>query len=1501
MQTRACEERELHVDAGAPPQTCRNACTVQNSYCSSTSGLCECAVGFHASYESDGAELRACRRAMRNTSLVAGSARHDASVEFVTATPAAKVAVAAPKLAVQALGVRVRVMVNSECTGRRYRPLACHDSNGRLVDHSMCSTTGYEEQACFVQPCAVDCVVSVWSPWSVCADPCHGGTSNRSRSIVVNNYDGGRLCPEQMTQFKTCPAVCNEYVWTSGDWSPCQRFNSSASSRNSVDGECGWKGTQSRRIVCVHQSSEGLQQTVADDLCDVMVKPIGTASCHQPCAGECVMSHWGQWSPCAEQCLAHEKRYSSRQVERVSDHSLCGEKTQTMQCPCFTYRWQFDSWSTCIQQLGAECGHGWRYRHLLCLRDDDRIADRSFCLQNATLVMEPTEELCHLPCPIDCITTEWSAWDGTNCTCGLDSGTISRRRLVIQSPADGGRQCRRTVETRACKIKPCYRWERSAWSQCVVRDADCGEGMRRRNISCIATGDVTVSNSLCLSAHASMHDYTLQTDVDIHTEEPCYIPCAFDCQMTPWTEWSACNRNCKVNSSVGIATRSRAITHHPTPLTAPCPDVLWQTKACAGGPCLTYSWNKTRGADGNEEMACTRSDGLRVNDLIRKNRTGFCICTDLTAIYSTSNTTLSGDIPVSWTFCGEQPAPVVAEQCAVPCPVDCELSRWSPWLPCPRPSTCSQLNKTYVTTRIRSANRQATEGGAACPHLEEVASCAKVTACHSWHTGALSKCMVEDLKKNCGPGLMYRTVYCVNIRRERVNDTICFDNLMNPMPSNSVACSVPCAGDCVLSQWSQWSACSQACFKDTAKGMVGGVQERTRGILAQSTDGSPCPTSDELRVVRTCYPERSCDVYHWQGGPWDACAHSNQVVPEFCGRSKQFRDITCVKNEGEAVPNSRCDTLPMPPSNQSCNIQCSVDCQISGWSQWSTCDQICPTERLQFRSRGRYVMQPLMYSGKACPSAQREVILCQPQCHSFSWVYSEFGACLLPAGVTCGEGIRGRDGGLRVTRVLAGGGKSCPHLEETERLDSVEVNTCHSSLPMSREIAIATPSIVDVSCTSVPSRSMMSSIKMPYAFCCPHVVIGKECGDSHLAAGFVWVSTKMDLFTYFCNIFAIVLLQVKCLQSYIDLREKADADKSFSWRTGPWGACVGEQCGLRGMETRVVICINKETGSIMRDEQCDEIKKPASLRTCFIVCEKHRHEVSWRIEPWTRCIHPGTLSDSRCEFSTQGLQYRSVKCVLNMTNALLSDHVCEHFFHKPPRKRTCDIPCPQNCVVAEFGEWSACDCRRNQTRTRRIVIAPSGGGKACPPLSEARRCVSKNHHEHKKHGAQKVSTGARDNARAAYRASLEDMSPQDRRWWHRNQFTIFKREAPAATTAAPPPGNDKRTHGNCSHEQRGAVLRGDGWTECASSDEVNRWSQRSQTVLPVATAVKPDQTVAFGSQTRRLTCRDSDGAVLERRSNLKQIDREYNHLYIVTSLPCSAGNSRLLPGLALHD
>ena len=82
--------------------------------------------------------------------------------------------------------------------------------------------------------------------------------------------------------------------------------------------------------------------------------------------------------------------------------------------------------------------------------------------------------------PVDCLWSEFSAWEKCSLTCG--TGITKRRRKVLQPAQNGGRECRGgNSESRRGQVKSCpvnCVW--GLWAEWQDCDRTCGGGQRRR-------------------------------------------------------------------------------------------------------------------------------------------------------------------------------------------------------------------------------------------------------------------------------------------------------------------------------------------------------------------------------------------------------------------------------------------------------------------------------------------------------------------------------------------------------------------------------------------------------------------------------------------------------------------------------------------------------------------------------------------------------------------------------------------------------------------------------------------------------------------------------------------------------------------------------------------------------------------------------------------------------------------------------------------------------------
>lgn len=141
------------------------------------------------------------------------------------------------------------------------------------------------------------------------------------------------------------------------------------------------------------------------------------------------------------------------------------------------YEWQLGSWNRCLHvaQHSGGSGHclhaeaGVQKREVSCvLRADSSPADNSICEY-----FEPRprlEQACLIPCPRDCVVSQFSPWTSCSKTCGV--GLQNRARSVLAPPLFGGMPCPNLTEFRTCAPRHCegremvFNLRLGSWSDC---------------------------------------------------------------------------------------------------------------------------------------------------------------------------------------------------------------------------------------------------------------------------------------------------------------------------------------------------------------------------------------------------------------------------------------------------------------------------------------------------------------------------------------------------------------------------------------------------------------------------------------------------------------------------------------------------------------------------------------------------------------------------------------------------------------------------------------------------------------------------------------------------------------------------------------------------------------------------------------------------------------------------------------------------------------------------
>lgn len=180
---------------------------------------------------------------------------------------------------------------------------------------------------------------------------------------------------------------------------------------------------------------------------------------------------------------------------------------------------------------------------------------------------------------------------------------------------------------------------------------------------------------------------------------------------------------------------------------------------------------------------------------------------------------------------------------------------------------------------------------------------------------------------------------------------------------------------------------------------------------------------------------------------------------------------------------------------------------------------------------------------------------------------------------------------------------------------------------------------------------------------------------------------------------------------------------------GPWGRCMGSECGPGGSQSRAVWCAHSEGWTTLHTN-CNQTERPDNQQSCFRVCDWHKDLYDWQLGAWNQCLpvsmrSAGVQRPAVCTRGEEGIQTREVGCVQKANGESAEDTICEYFEPKPRLEQACLIPCPRDCVVSEFSIWTPCSktCGMGlQNRIRFVLAPPLFGGAACPNLTEFQTC-----------------------------------------------------------------------------------------------------------------------------------------------------------------------------------
>ncbi|KAM3964515.1 thrombospondin type-1 domain-containing protein 7A [Aphomia sociella] len=693
--------------------------------------------------------------------------------------------------------------------------------------------------------------------------------------------------------------------------------------------------------------------------------------------------------------------------------------------------------------------------------------------------------------------------------------------------------------------------------------------------------------------------------------------------------------------------------------------------------------------------------------------------------------------------CAHAPMPTLVQPCEVPCPRDCEVGEWSEWGACQPTDGCplfpvQQLTTTGYSVRRRRVTSAASGGGAPCPPLEEKRTCS-TPRCASWKALPWGSCVLNQPHTTCGPGKRTRELRCVGHDAKEAQRAWCSGT---GAPARSERCRIACAGDCVVSAWGPWTPCSAPC---AAASHPRPTKSRRRHILAHaSPNGWPCPTEDQLEQNETCN-NHACATYSWLATPWGPCEHRHQdFMPitnytdildgepfnesdeeEPCvEEGEMVRDVMCVQNNADVVREALCAPLRRPASRRACTVRCRRGCRVEAWMPWSPCPNTCdPGKQNRVRIvHGGPNCGPRQES-RECPVARS----CQPR--EASWVAGEWSTCRMPPSQRCGVGYRVRSiwCGSDSHRVEAG---SCAGQLVPQSVVPCQV-TCDFIAPLTCEAICADPlKYLDASEPDVPS-CVCKNVSLELLPSDSDCILspGFECGEGRaLRAARCMVGGRdvpMDVCKKYHPLTGPSRIREASTDGYTYDEEFSSllrgactvrcARDCAAGAWGEWGPCAAEPGSRAAFRFRTREVIEEGSGG---GRECGATLQRA---TCTVP------EPRWTLGEWAVCAPRQALCG-------HAIINRTVTCTDSEGN-WLDDANCEASGAgpAPTREAPCRAPCPGDCVLSAWSDWSPCAQTKwggRRDRTRAVLRPAAGGGATCGHLVAAEPCAPHAHSWH---------------------------------------------------------------------------------------------------------------------------------------------------------------------------
>mmetsp|Transcript_43604 Transcript_43604/g.100521 ORF Transcript_43604/g.100521 Transcript_43604/m.100521 type:complete len:1740 (-) Transcript_43604:73-5292(-) len=856
-----------------------------------------------------------------------------------------------------------------------------------------------EIEQCQGPPCVVqNCVWAAWQDWGLCSCTCDGGTKLRSRAVLTPPKHGGLACSAMnMSEVapcntQSCAGICIPQEWA--DWTPFSTCSAT----------CGGGYKQRSRHVKTQTAAPPCYGDAA------LGNDTEWQSCFTDCGQDvnCSLSEWTAWSSCSTACfgLKHRSRVVAVAargkglpcVNSTKEIMSCNESSplhpdpakdciqpEVKKADCILDTWS--EWQAC----SASCGGGLTTRS----RDVDNLP----CVMSDTPTQPPLEELkgCNMTdCPkvcTNCTFSSWSEWTA----CPTCEGFSSRDRSVQTFNNDCGKPCDHDSlhEVVSCFTK-CdqlrfYFCAWSDWEALGTCSRTCGAAnkLRSRQLKAITEKAMVPSTNTTLIGPVASAE---QCHARQSETAKCEVPSCestecpegpVDCKYGDWSDWVG-------GGCTGICERSRSVKTPNNACGKACPaGPLIETKECPNHKCngvvnCTFGpWSFW------SHCASSLSQRTRSREISGPPANGGNSCVG--ALQETES-------------CGQSDRERSQE---------CSFTPWAEWGECghkcggepvkdagvnQRIPNAKNLDCSFgMRERVRQPHPLVSSVGEGClGNLHEIQECIIGNCSHD----DFKTCVIQGWAdwSICGFGGLQQRSRQMGFEAAELTEREAAKLKNASQTVQQRGCNAPPV-NCSVSEWTEWSACSDSCGY--------GKEYRHRQVNHMPTSGgTECPS--ELQVIRPCNrtpgmieacgSKSDCEFKEW--ADWGVCTRT-------CGEGMQerAREIKSTASLGGMGCDGATKEMRDCPSLDPCHPD--IDCEWGEWQAWSTCSASCGGGIM---TRDRGIEKFPWGSGEYCEAlTMKEAASCNTHpcgdCKNGTWAeWSDWTLC----SATCVGGVRYR-------------------------------------------------------------------------------------------------------------------------------------------------------------------------------------------------------------------------------------------------------------------------------------------------------------------------------------------------------------------------------------------------------------------------------------------------------------------------------------------------------------